>query len=115
MMVCEAAAAVFAEDAVEEGWAALVTGVDVVTDALLAAAVAFVARVWLIVAPPWGDTTAESLNCERPSRTVMMTLSADIVVPKVAAFPPSPATEASVDAFRNHCWPCCAYWPVPER
>ena len=115
MMLCEAAAAVAAEFAVEEGWEALVTEVDVVADVVLAAAVAFVAAVWLIVAPPWGATTAEILNCERPSWTVIVILSAVIVVPKVAALPPRPATAASVDALWNHCWPSCAYWPTPAR
>ena len=69
----------------------------------------------LRVAPPWGATTAESRYTERPSRTVMLTRSAETVTPKTVALPPIPATAASVVVFRNHCWPCWAYWPVPWR
>jgi len=57
-MLCEAAAAAVALLAVAEGWAVLVTEAVVVGDVPVAAVVALVAAVWLIVAPPWGATTA---------------------------------------------------------
>ena len=44
-MLCEAAAAVAAELAVDEGWVVLVTEVDVVADVVLPCAVALVAAV----------------------------------------------------------------------
>jgi len=60
-MLCEAAAAAWAVVAVEVGCAALVTEVADALDEVEAAAAAFVAAVWLRVAPPWGARTAESL------------------------------------------------------
>ena len=114
-MLCEAAAEVWAAVAVEEGWEAFVTEVVAVTDEPVAAEVALVAAVVLIVAPPWGATTAESRYWERPSWTVIVTRRAEIVVPNTVALPPIPATAARVVALVNHCWPCWAYWPVPAR
>src|ERR1700685_3972125 len=116
-MLCEAAAAVAAPVAVVEGWFELVVDVEggALEDGALAAAVALVAAVWLIVAPPWGETTADSLYWERPSWTVMFTRSAVIVVPNAPALPPAPATVANVDAFWNQFGPCWAYVPLPPR
>ena len=61
-MLCEAAAEALAVVAVEDGWLVFVIDVEAVAlaDVASAAEVAFVAAVWLIVAPPWGETTAES-------------------------------------------------------
>jgi hypothetical protein len=116
-MLCEAAAAAAVPLAVEDGWVEFVRGdVAVVrADAVAAAEVAFVAFVWLRVAPPWGETMAESLYWERPSWTVIVILRAVIVVPKALAFPPTPATVVSVDALWNQFCPCCANWPFPAR
>src|SRR5580692_77003 len=105
-MLCEAAADALAAVAVEDGWAVLVTEVVAVGDALLAAEVALTAAVWLVVAPPWGATTADSLKEERPSWTVILIRSAEIVVPNWLALPPRPATAARVVVSWNHCWPC---------
>src|SRR5580704_10674558 len=96
-MLCEAALAVAALVAVEEGWAVLESWLVAAADApvpALAALAGLVAFVAFMVAPPCGATTADSLYCDWPSRTVMLTLSAVIVVPKVPAFPPRPATAA---------------------
>src|SRR5580658_5428287 len=114
-MLCEAAAAAVALFAVEEGWAVLVIELVVVGDALVAAAVALVASVWFVVAPPWGATTTDRRYCERPSWTVTLIRSAEIVVPKVPALPPRPATAESCAAFWSHCGPSVAYCPVPFR
>src|ERR1700690_348837 len=114
-MLCEAAAAAAALFAVEEGWAVPVREAAEEGDAAVAAAVALVAWVWLVVAPPWGETTTDTRHRDRPSWTVTLILRADIVVPKVAAFPPGPATAASCAAFWSHCCPSAAYWPVPFR
>src|SRR5580693_8157962 len=104
-MLCEAAAAAVALFAVEDGCALLVIEVVVEGDALVAAAVALVAIVWFVVAPPWGATTTETRYWERPSWTVTFIRSAAIVVPNVPALPPRPATAASCAGFWSHCWP----------
>ena len=85
-MLCEAAAAAAAEFAVPDGWVALAGEAEAawVVLEVEAAATALMAAVRFTVAPPWGATTAESLNFERPSWTVIRIRSAEIVVPAVA-------------------------------
>jgi hypothetical protein len=114
-MLCEAAADAAAPLAVVVGWAVLVMDAGEVAEVALAAEAGFTAAVWLVAAPPWGATTAESRNCERPSVTVTKIRSAVIVVPKDVPLPPRPATAASVEPFWNHSWPLLAYWPAPFR